>query len=180
MRTALLVIDVQRALFDPEPRPLDADAVIRRINGLAAAARAVRSPVIFVQHETADGALVHGGEGWQLERRLEVQPDDQRLHKTTPDAFQRTGLERLLRKVGMTRVVICGYATEFCIDTTARRAAGLGFDVVLVADAHTTHDKPHATAEQIRLHHNKTLPALTSFGVAIRADLAASIDFAPR
>lgn len=179
MRTALLVIDVQRALFDPEPRPADADAVVRRINGLAAAARAARAPVIYLQHETATGDLVNGSDGWTLERRIEVHPEDQRLHKTTPDSFQRTGLERILRKVGVTRVVVCGYATEFCIDTTVRRAASLGFAVTLAADAHTTHDKAHASAAMIRAHHAITLTGLTSFGVEIRAELAAAIDFAP-
>jgi len=71
--------------------------------------------------------------------------------------------------------VVCGYATEFCVDTTLRRAAGLGLTVTLAADAHTTHDKPHADGGQIRAHHNATLPAISSFGVKIAAVAAADL-----
>jgi nicotinamidase-related amidase len=55
------------------------------------------------------------------------------------------------------------------VDTTVRRSAALGFEVTLVADAHTTHDRPHATAAAIRAHENATLPDITSFGPRIRA-----------
>jgi nicotinamidase-related amidase len=61
------------------------------------------------------------------------------------------------------------------VDTTTRRAAGLGYHVVLAADAHTSHDKPHATGAKIREHHNATLSDITSFGVPIRAVASADI-----
>ena len=44
MSTALLVIDVQRGLFDADPRPFEADAVVARINALAARARTLSQP----------------------------------------------------------------------------------------------------------------------------------------
>lgn len=177
MKSALLVIDVQRGLFDDSPRPFEADAVVDRINGLTARARAAGVPVVFVQHERAEGVLVQGSEGWALERRLVVEAGDLSLRKTTPDSFLRTELSDLLTDWGTQQVVICGYATEFCVDTTTRRAAALGFSVLLAADAHTTHDKPHASAEQIRTHHNATLPQIGSFGPAIVAREAADIRF---
>ena len=62
--------------------------------------------------------------------------------------------------------------------STARSAAAHGYHVVLAADAHTTHDKAHADAAQIRAHHNATLPAIRSFGVSIRALPAGEIAFA--
>jgi nicotinamidase-related amidase len=63
------------------------------------------------------------------------------------------------------------------VDTTARRAAALGYEVVIAADAHTSHDKPHATGDFIRAHHNATLSDITSFGVPIRAVPGAKIVF---
>ena len=175
MRTALLVIDVQRGLFAPEPRPFEADAVVARINALAARARAVDVPVVFVQHESA--GLPFGSEAWRFEDRLEVEPRDAVVRKGTPDAFLRTDLEELLVSWQIERVVICGFASEFCIDTTTRRAAALGYGVTLAADAHTTHDKPHATAARIREHENATLADLTSFGPAIVATPSTQIAF---
>jgi nicotinamidase-related amidase len=74
-------------------------------------------------------------------------------------------------------VVICGYASEFCVDTTVRRAAANGLTVTLADDAHTTHDKPHANAATIRAHHNATLSNIRSFGPKISALRAEAIAF---
>lgn len=177
MKSALLVIDVQRGIFETTPPPFEADAVIERINSLAARARMAEVPVVFVQHECDGSPLQHGSEKWRLDQRLVVEPRDLALCKTTPDSFLRTELGDLLAELGTQKLVICGYASEFCVDTTVRRAAALGFPVVLVSDAHTTHDKPHASGAQIRAHHNATLPDLTSFGPVIEARLAEDVVF---
>lgn len=179
-RSALIVIDVQCALFDPAPRPFEADAVIRRINRLSAAARAAGVPVVWVQHETADTPLLADRPGWALPAALQTAPADHRVRKTTPDSFLRTGLADWLAARDIGHLVICGYATEYCVDTTTRRAAALGHSVTLVADGHTSHDKPHASAAQIRAHHNATLQAINSFGPVIRALAAADIHFEPQ
>jgi nicotinamidase-related amidase len=174
MNLALIVIDVQRGLF--EPAPADADAVVERINALSAKARQAGAPVILVQHERADD-LVPESEGWALHPALAVEQGDHRIRKSTPDSFLRTGLDEVLSFCGVEGVVLCGNATEFCVDTTTRSAAAHGYHVVLATDAHTTHDKAHATADQIRTHHNATLPAIRSFGVSIRALPADGIAF---
>ena len=177
MSFALLIIDVQEALFRPAPRPGDADLIVTRINALAAQARGQGVPVIYIQHASSDDSLPQGSDGWQLLRELDRQPSDHVVGKTTADSFLRTDLAALLEQCRVSSVVVCGYATEFCVDTTVRQAAARGYDVVLVADAHTTHDKPHADAAAIRLHHNMTLPAISSFGPCIAAIPATQITF---
>lgn len=178
MKTALLIIDVQRGLFDDEPRPYEADIVVKRINQLANEARAHGAPVIFVQHEQNSGKLVHGTQSWQLERNLCTDMEDHFVRKTTPDSFLRTTLQELLDKSQATHVVVCGYASEFCVDTTVRRAAALGYTVTLASDAHTTHDKKHAAALVIREHENATLPDITSFGSPILTRPSSEVEFA--
>lgn len=177
MKTAVLVIDVQHGLFDPAPRPFEADLVVQRINALTQRARAAGVVVAFIQHERDTGLLVHGSDNWQLARRLQLLPGDELIRKRTPDSFLNTTLGDWLTAHDVGRLVICGYATEFCVDTTTRSAAGLGYEVVLAADAHTTHDKAHASAAQIRAHHNATLPCLTSFGPSISAVASADVVF---
>ena len=178
MKTALLIIDVQRGLFDRAPRPLEAAQVIARINGLAAAARDMCSPVVFIQHERQDSPLEHGSENWHLAESLIVEAGDLFVRKTTPDSFLRTDLQELLMANDIKHLVVAGYACEFCVDTTTRRAAALGYDVTLASDAHTTHDKPHALASEIQAHENATLPSLTSFGTSISAVPSALVRFA--
>ena len=77
----------------------------------------------------------------------------------------------------MRHVVVCGYSSEFCVDSSVRGAASRGYAVTLAADAHTSHDKPHATGLQIRLHENETLRNISSFHVPIDAVPAAQIAF---
>ena len=169
MKTAVLVIDVQTTLFDPEPQPFEAGQVIANINIVTQWARTKSYPVIFVQHERADTIIEYKSGGWQLQQDLVTLDDDILIRKTTPDSFLHTDLQQSLKQHQINHLVVCGYASEFCVDTTIRRAAGLGYSVELVADAHTTHDKPHASADAIRSHHNHTLPNIASFGVTIAA-----------
>ncbi|MBK6007265.1 cysteine hydrolase [Ramlibacter ginsenosidimutans] len=178
MKSALLIIDVQRGLFEVERPPLEADAVVARINSLASRARIAGAPVVFVQHESPGAPLEFESTGWQLEARLERHGDDHFVRKTTPDSFLRTNLKHLLETLDVSHLVVCGYASEFCVDTTVRRAAALGYSVTLVSDAHTTHDKEHASAAAIRLHENATLGNITSFGPAIKAVASGEVAYA--
>lgn len=176
MKTAVLVIDMQRGLCDDPPRPHESEEVIQRINALTSRARAAGVPVAFIQHENAVD-LEFDAERWQLADALQVEAGDTKIRKTTADSFLRTPLDAWLSGQGVRRVVICGYSSEFCVDTTTRRAAALGYEVMLAADAHTSHDKPHATGAFIRAHHNATLSDITSFGVRISAVDSAQIAF---
>jgi nicotinamidase-related amidase len=134
--------------------------------------------VIFVCHEAPGSVLAYQSAGWQLVEGLQLAQDDLLVRKTTPDSFLRTDLQQLLQQRQISRLVIAGYASEFCVDTTVRSAAAHGYAVDLVADSHTTHDKPHLAAASIRAHHNATLAAVRSFGVPIRPIPAAEVLFA--
>ena len=169
MTTALLIIDVQQGLCEGEHAAWQSAAVIARINTVAETARAARALVIFVQHESASGYLPHGSREWQLAEGLRSAPTDVRLRKTTPDSFHRTDLHALLERHAVSDLVICGMHTEFCVDTTTRRALALGYPVVLVADAHTTEGNAHLSPVQVIQHHNDTLSNITSFGPRVRA-----------
>ncbi len=137
MKAAVLVVDVQQGLCEGAGAPFDCDGTIARINDVTRRARRAATPVILVQHESSDGGLAHGSPAWSTARGLEVLPGDVRVRKTTPDSFLRTDLKDVLSAAGVESVIICGMFTEFCIDTTARRALALGFAVTLVSDAHT-------------------------------------------
>jgi len=169
MSTALLIVDVQQGLCEGEHDAFESQQVIARINVVSEKARAAGALVIFIQHESTSGYLEWGTDAWQLARGLHVETSDLRLRKTSPDSFHRTELEEVLRSRGVSSLVICGMHTEFCVDTTTRRALALGFPVVLVEDAHTTEGNKHLSAAQVIQHHNDTLTNITSFGPRVRA-----------
>ncbi len=175
MKSAVLIIDLQVGLFEEPGKPFDYGNVVTRINALSSFARDNDIPVFFIQHETKDGVLKYNTPGWQLVGDLDVDPNDYFIRKTTPNSFHKTNLEEILRHENVKKIIVCGYATEFCVDTTVRAAAALGYQIDIVSDCHTTHDKSHASGEFIRKHHNETLPNITSFGVKITAVEAAAI-----
>lgn len=164
MTTALLIIDVQQALCSGEHKVYDAQRVIERINLVARRFRAAGAPVFVIQHEAADSPFAHASAGWQLASGLELAADDVRVRKTTPDSYHRTELHAALQERGVTDLVICGMQSEFCVDTTTRRALALGYPVQLVADGHSTSDNAILSAAQISAHHNQTLASMSSFG----------------
>lgn len=175
MKTALLVIDVQQGLCSGENGAYASQKVIACINVVTEKARAAEALVIFIQHESDSGHLEFGTDGWQLAHGLHVDPADLMLRKTTPDSFHHTELEEILKRCAITDLVICGMHTEFCVDTTTRRALALGYPVVLVADAHTTVGNKHLSAPQIIQHHNTTLANISSFGPRVRTILAMDV-----
>lgn len=177
MKTALLVIDVQQGLCEGAHDAWQSAVVIARINVVAHKARTAGALVIFIQHESTSGYLERGSREWQLARGLHVESTDIRLPKTTPDSFHCTGLEELLKRHAVADLVICGMHTEFCVDTTTRRALALGYPVVLVADAHTTEGNAHLSPAQVIQHHNDTLTNITSFGPRVRAISAETLQF---
>lgn len=168
MTRALLVIDVQQGLCEGEGAAWDCANVIARINRVAAHARASGVPVVFIQHEDAR-ELVQGSRGWQLADGLLAEPGDLHVRKTTPDSFLRTDLQDLLVARGVNELIVCGVHSEFCVDTTTRRALALGYPVTLVADAHTSAGNSALTPQQVVAHHNATLTNISSFGPRVRA-----------
>ena len=169
-KTALLVIDVQRGLFQTNPPPLEADAVVKRINGIIRNARQANVPVFFIQHDGEPGGedVVPFTDGWKLHPDLDVQPGDPVIRKTTCDAFYGTSLESQLRSRGITTLVLTGFATDFCVDATLRSAVSRDFHIIVAADAHTTCDNPVLKASLVRDHHNWAWAnSLTAKGVTV-------------
>jgi nicotinamidase-related amidase len=124
-------------------------------------ARKASVPVVLIQHEEKDSPLAHGAEGWQLADGLLTTAKDLRVRKTTPDSFYQTELGKLLPGEDFERLIICGLQTDYCVNATVRQAHQLGYDVVLVADAHSTLDNGNMSAEDIIAEHNKDLAHLT-------------------
>ncbi len=75
---------------------------------------------------------------------LAPEADDILLRKTTIGAFASTGIDSLLRGMGIDHLAITGISTNMCVESTAREAADRGYRVTLVEDAcATTHRDLH-------------------------------------
>ncbi len=169
MQTANLVIDVQQGLCEGPDAAHDCPGTIKRINAVTHRARAVGVQVFLIQHESQAGYLEHGSPEWQLARGLQVDAGDRQIRKTTPDSFLRTDLHEALQTQGIKDLVVCGMHSEFCVDTTTRKALALGYPVLLVAGAHTSAGNAAISAQQVIAHHNATLTNISSFGPRVMA-----------
>ncbi|MDY0888942.1 isochorismatase family protein [Kosakonia sp. CFBP8986] len=144
----VMVVDMQNGVF-ATPRHQRAQCVAR-INQLTA----VAETVIFIQHAEA-GGLEEGSEGFALLPELTQPASAFYVTKTACDAFYKTGLEALLREWAIESFVICGCATDYCVDTTLKNGASKGFAITVAEDAHTTADRAAAKATTLIDHYNE-------------------------
>ncbi|MEJ5945011.1 isochorismatase family protein [Pseudokineococcus basanitobsidens] len=135
-RTALLVVDVQRDVVDGAH---DRDGVVGRIRDLVARAREGGVPVVWVQH--SDDGLPEGSDGWRYVPELQRAAGEPLVAKHHGDSFEGTDLEQVLADARVGRLVVAGAETDACIRSTIHGGFARGYDVTLVADAHTAGDK---------------------------------------
>lgn len=158
MKTALLIIDTQKAMFMEDDLVYQADELVKTINKLLYYARTNKYKVIYIQHCGEKGHhLEHGTELWEIHNELTPRPDDTVIQKKVPDSFYETELEKVLNKSDIKHLILAGIQTEICIDTTCRSARSKNYQVTLASDAHSTWGSSDLTAAQIVAHHNKAL-----------------------
>ena len=149
-----IVIDIQQAYFKDRVQH-NVDNALERINSVSNYFQRQQKPVFFIQHD-GDGintAAPHT-DGWQLYTALQVADSDIVVRKILNDAFAYTTLHEQLKKCDASRLVISGWATDFCVDSTIRSAVNLGYDLVILSDCHMVTDRPSLSAQQVIDYHN--------------------------
>jgi nicotinamidase-related amidase len=159
------------AYYEPRVR----ETMIPNIVRLVAAFRAAGREVVFTRH----GALLPDGRDMVARRRtrdtsalresgrpamwpagsfeheivdeVAPRPGELVLDKNSSSPFNGTGIDQLLRNLGLETLVLAGAATDMCVETTGRDAADRGFNVVVASDA---------TATFYEAHHDASLSAL--------------------
>lgn len=185
MTKALLIIDVQNAIVagkgTPERQPaIDAalDETVARLAALKERARQAGIAVVLVQHDGDPGhRLAVGTQGWDIRAELAPRRGDTVVHKKSADSFFETDLAERLAERSVTHLVVGGCMSQFCVDTTVRRAVSLGYDVTLIADGHTTADSSSLTVAEIVAHHNETLDEFDAGSALAIVRPAAEIQF---
>ena len=162
-RTSLIVVDFQNDFADPAGSLSVSGgmSILPTINAEIAAATAVGAAVVYTQdwhpestpHFARDGGIwpVHCvGGTWGAELHPELIVDGPRVRKGAngEDGYSgftmrdpvtgdttATELEGLLREREVSRVIVCGLATDYCVKATALDGVRLGFETVLLVDA---------------------------------------------
>ena len=143
-RAALIVIDLQAGtLGNPTVHP--AEQIVENSASLAEAFRHRGLPVVVATVVGSPAGRTGYGGGQRsypsefavVAPELRVQPTDILVTRATWSAFAGTDLSLTLRQLGVSQVVLVGIATSFGVESTARAAYDLGYDVVVVTDAVT-------------------------------------------
>jgi len=156
MKRALLVIDVQNEYFTgklPVSHPLGSfDNILAAVD----AAHAHGVPIVIIQHTApSENAPMFrkGSHAWELHPDIACRPYVVLIEKSLPDSFAGTTLQDWLTTNGIDTVTVCGYMTQNCCDSTARRAFHLGYAVEFLSDATGTlafnNEAGSVTAEEL-------------------------------
>lgn len=163
----LLVIDVQNEYFTGKLPVYYPSGSFDNILAVIDVAFSQEIPVVVIQHTQFDEnteIFRKNSSQWQLHPEIVKRHCDLLVEKNFPGSFTGTNLETWLRQHDIDTVVISGYMTHMCCDTTARQAAHLGFSVEFLADATGTLDfeteVAQATAAEL---HRATLVSQKTF-----------------
>ncbi len=143
-KTALIVIDLQKGIVSLPTAHSTAD-VVTHASALASAFRRHSLPVVLVnvagvapgRSERAPSTQDLPPDWTELVPELDRQSSDHIVTKRTWGAFTDTDLDAHLKQFGVTQVVIAGVATSIGVESTARNAHELGFNITLAVDAMT-------------------------------------------
>jgi nicotinamidase-related amidase len=144
---ALIVIDLQKGMLGlPAVHPIA--GIVDRSAQLAGAFREQGLPVVLVnvsgaapgRTDAARPKFSFPADWTELLPELEQHPGDHTVTKQCWGAFRGTTLDDDLRAQGVTQIVLTGVATSIGVESTARGAYDLGYNVVLVVDAMTDRD----------------------------------------
>jgi len=175
MKTALLVIDIQKDYFPGGKFPLvNPEEAAKKAYQLLQCFREHGENHIHIQHISLkpDATFfIKGDSGSDIHDLVAHFEGEPIVYKHYPNSFRETKLLEMLKEWEIKRVVICGMMTHMCVDATARAAADLGYHVLLAEDACATRDLIYGdTTIPADLVHKSFLAALKSYGRVMKSE----------
>lgn len=140
---ALLVIDVQKALFKKGKGIYRGSELLANLNHLIRQAESQGAPVVLVRH-CNDSFLMEGAPDWQVHDDLQLPASMIVINKRHGSCFEDTGLYQELKLRGIKAVVVTGLVTQGCVRASSLAALQLGYAVTLVSDGHSSYNKDAA------------------------------------
>lgn len=175
MKTALIIIDIQKDYFPggkhPLVKPLEA---AKKAYMLLQCFREHTGHHVHIQHisKKADATFfIPGDRGTDIHDSVAHFEGEPIVYKHEPNSFLNTNLLELLKGWNIEQVVICGMMTHMCVDATVRAASDLGFAVIVAEDACATRDLKYGDTTIPAEHvHKAFLAALKSYGKVMKSE----------
>ena len=158
----LVMVDCQNTYREGIMQLTNVEPAILEAKKLLQMARDLGRPVIHIRHDAGIGSPydVTASIG-QISDEVAPIKGESVITKNYPNSFWNTDLEAQLRELGAQNLVIAGFMTHVCIDSTSRGAFNLGFNPTVVANACAT--------RALALHNGKVIEAQTMHESALAA-----------
>ena len=140
---ALVLIDCQNTYREGTMRLVGVEPALAEAARLLERARSVGIPIFHIQHDAGPGSPYDiTARIGQISDEVAPKAAEPVITKHFPNSFIQTDLEQQLRVAGVTNVILAGFMTHMCVNSTARGAFNLGFRPTVVAAATATRDLP--------------------------------------
>ena len=175
MKTALLVIDIQKDYFPGGKmelvNPLEAGPRSYSIRLIPSAYGGLHVHIQHIALKPDAPFFVRGTTGSDIHDVTAHFEGEPIVYKHYPNSFRETNLLEMLKGWGIERVVITGMMTHMCVDATARAAADFGFQVWVAEEARPTRDLKYGETVIPAEHvHKPFLAALKSYGQVMKSE----------
>ena len=173
--SALMMVDCQNTYRHGIMQLTNVEAAIIEAQKLLQMARDLKVPIIHIQHDAGVGTPYDvTAEIGQILAEVAPKNGENVITKNYPNAFIATPLEAQLKALGIESVVLAGFMTHMCINSTARGAFNLGFKPTVVASACATRSLISANGKTIdaQTMHDSALAAVRDLFAVVVDDVA--------
>lgn len=146
----LVVIDAQNEYVSGPIALPGVGPALGAIADLLAAARAAGTPIVHLAHRAPAGVFVEGTEGAEIAPQASPKDGEPVFKKELPNGFTNPDFRPALEKLGRKNLILTGFMTHMCVDSTARAAVDLGYGVTIVENATASRPLPGAVGKASR------------------------------
>lgn len=146
----LVVIDAQNEYVSGPIALPGVGPALGAIADLLAAARAAGTPIVHLAHRAPAGVFVEGTEGAEIAPQASPKDGEPVFKKELPNGFTNPDFKPALEKLGRKNLILTGFMTHMCVDSTARAAVDLGYGVTIVENATASRPLPGAVGKAAR------------------------------
>jgi nicotinamidase-related amidase len=162
-KSALIIIDAQNTYREGVMQLENVELALANCVSILDRAREAGTPVFHIRHDAGPGTPYDTNAPiGQIAPPVAPRAGEPVITKTYPSSFEKTNLDAELKARGITDLVICGFMTHVCVNSTARAAFNLGYRPTVVANATATRSLPTADGRSLPASeiHDAALAAL--------------------
>lgn len=162
-KSALIIIDAQQTYREGVMQLENVETALANCASMLDRAREAGAPVFHIRHEAGPGTPYDtAAQIGQIAAPVTPRANEKVITKNYPSSFEKTTLDADLKALGVTDLVIVGFMTHVCVNSTARVAFNLGYRPTVVANATATRSLPGVNGRSIpaEVVHEAALAAL--------------------